>query len=837
MWVASTAALLAFGATSASAQTGAELDEVVVTARKVEENLQDVPVAVTAETGARLIQQGIDEPSDLTRIVPSLVIPQSTNNVANTLQIRIRGQNAPDNLLTLSQPVGVYVDGVNVPHPVGANGAFFDLDRVEVLKGPQGTLYGRNTTGGAINIITRGADFDGLHGFVAGDVTNYRGVKLGGAVNVPLADDLLALRLAYQQWTRRGYGQSRITGHRAGGDRDDRTFRLSVNFTPSDTLTVIGKVEVGSADRDGNLLTVQALNSAATQAIVVEANAVEGAPNGLNRLLSCVGGDIFSTCSGSETFDNVDTRHAALDIGWDISEGVRLRSVTGYHWFRRFAWFDLDGTPYQAGESSAGIGGFQPYVGVARPPATARLPNGAVPSAGPYAFPWEIRPDQEAGQWTQEFNLSGTAMQDRLSWLLGAFYSDESGEGVQISLRNPATNVLSAAPGLYAPSPNAFEGLDVTTRTWAVFTQNDFDITDMVSVTLGLRYTEEKLGQLNAGWRYSQNFEFSNTALSGAGQNYQCIYGPKAASAAADAFGPARGDDFQADYRDCAVRQDEKFDGTSYLASLNFRPTEDILAYLKISRGYRGGALQLRAPEVPAVRPETADDLEAGFKGTFLANRLRANLAAYRTDYKNAQFSFVEVLGNGVRTTVLRNAAAVKMTGFEAESRLVVAEGLSLGGALTYLDARFKTFPNAPSSIGAVNAAGVRIEVPQWSWMLTGRYETEMAGNQLGLQADLSHAGRIPLTVLSAEPGVDDAIERRMRQPIDLLNARVDYTFTDSGVTLGLFATNLLNKQYAQHSSSTGVGINQSGNGGVYAAIVREPRIWGASLRMTFGGG
>src|SRR5690606_19958017 len=166
--------------------------EVVVTARKREESLQSVPVAVSALSGAALEERTLREASDLQRVVPGLNMSGSAANTGTGTNISIRGQVAGDNLITFSQPVGLYLDSVNIPHPVGSNISFFDIARVEVLKGPQGTLYGRNTTGGAMNVITRGADYSGIHGFAYGEYGNYNNWKLAGAINVPIVEDMLA---------------------------------------------------------------------------------------------------------------------------------------------------------------------------------------------------------------------------------------------------------------------------------------------------------------------------------------------------------------------------------------------------------------------------------------------------------------------------------------------------------------------------------------------------------------------------------------------------------------------------------------------------------------------
>jgi iron complex outermembrane recepter protein len=820
----------------ALAQGSATLDEVVVTARKREESLQSVPVAVTAQTGQQLERQSIDEPSDLARIVPSMSVPQQTSAKPNIAFITLRGQTAGDNILTVSQPVGLYIDSVNIPHPVGANGSFFDLSRVEVLKGPQGTLYGRNTTAGAMNIITRNADWQGVHGYLAGELTKFKGRKINGAVNLPVVEDVLAVRLAGQYWKRDGYGRSRITGQKQGGDHDDKNIRATVNFNPVEDVSIVVKGELGKANRVGNLVKMFDLQTTGAAATAVqEANANDGSPAGLNLLQSCVGGDIFVSCSGSRQFEVDKTRHFSLDMNWDITDNVRLRSVTGYHWFSVLSWFDIDGSPYQLGESSGGTNTFQPDTGIAVPPATARLPNGAIPPGPPYLLPFKARPDQESGQWTQELNLSGSFIDDRLNWLLGGFVSSDKGNGVQISVRNPSLGVLTAP--FYAPTiPNSFEGLDVDAKTWAVFTQNDFKITDIFSVTGGLRYTKEKLFQNNASWAFNQNFPSAVNPSAGPGKVYQCLYGLLGPSGVADSFGPARLATYQTDPKACALPQRAKFDGWSYLASLNAQWTPDILTYAKISKGFRGGALQLRLPQAAPAEPEIAKDIEVGIKGDFLERRLRANFAWYRTNYSNQQFSFLVILPSGARTTQLFNAASARYKGWELEVQARPISGLSISGSMSHLDAKYTSFPNFPSaSFGTIDASGFRVEntnggPTKWTYNLSARYDVQAGPGVLGLQADYSDQSDTPLTRAAEQPAVADSIERFLRHNPALVSARIDYDLKEIGLRVSAFGTNLTNEKYA------GNGLAQGTNGGITTGIVREPRVYGVALRYTFGG-
>jgi iron complex outermembrane receptor protein len=175
------------------------------------------------------------------------------------------------------------------------------------------------------------------------------------------------------------------------------------------------------------------------------------------------------------------------------------------------------------------------------------------------------------------------------------------------------------------------------------------------------------------------------------------------------------------------------------------------------------------------------------------------------------------------------------MKGAEAEVRFIPLEGLTLGANASYVEAVYKSFPNAPTSQGAVNAAGAPLELPPWNFDINARYEHDLAGGRFGIQADYNYADRIPLSVLGQENSVPDDIERRMRKPVKLVNARIDYKLDDQGLTVALFATNLLNKKYAQNVHPSALGLSESSNGGVLTALVREPRIWGVSLRKSFG--
>jgi iron complex outermembrane recepter protein len=808
MWSAGAVAANAQAAAAADTNpTASTLGEVVVTARKRSESLQKVPVAVTSVTGMQLAQRGVRETTDLQEIVPSLTVTINSSEPTAAV-FSLRGQEAGDILLTLSQPVGVYEDSVNVPHPDGLQGAFFDVQRVEVLKGPQGTLYGRNTTGGAVNIITHGADYDGLHGFLESEVGDYNDWKLGGAVNVPIIDDVLAVRIAYQHFGRDGFGKSTVTGETFGDQHDDDILRTSVRFDPVSFLTSTTKFEVSNLNDNQYMTKLVALPPAADGGTTVplEAGLETGCGSFANvpALIGCGSAalapylnssNIFRNASAVQTGTKVQTLHAVEDVTWTLPDDLHLRSVSGLHYVHDNDTLDLAGVPFQILDigAGAGSGGLQPIA-----------------PFGPY--PYRLIPEETYHSYTQEFNLSGNSF-DRLNWLIGAFGSWEQGHGGEPFIALPDLSGGSVSTTTISNGEQ--------TRTWAVFTQNDLKISDRVSLTLGARYTEERESN------NSQQFTWQ-------GGNFSCVSGSAA---------PGNNPNL------CpTANQDIRSHGLSYLASFNFQVTPDTLLYVKTSRGFRGGALQFRAPTLPGVKPEIATDYEAGIKSDFLEHRLRVNLAGYHTNYTNKQETIIEaVCGNGVQaspggacadgtaphsTTVLFNAASAHIDGFEGELTALPVKGLTLNSSLTYLHGVYDSFPNAVSADGTpANLTGVQFADPTWRFNIGGRYEHEVGPGIIGGQLDYNWRAKTNQNAITTSalfnmsaPGLQD----KLYAAVGLLNGRLDYTMPDKGLTVALFVTNLLDKHYQT------VGLFQAALG-IATADTQAPRMFGLNIVKSFG--
>ena len=423
-----------------SSAQGEGLQDIVVTARKKSERLQDVPVAVSVATGQDLINRSVQSFRDLQAQTPSLKMVQASNS-PSSLFLAIRGQTNADIRLNADLAVGFYVDGVYSPRAIGIEGSDLDdIDRVEILKGPQGTLFGRNTTGGAITIYTK-APVDHWEGGARLGIANFGVMKGSAYLNAPLGDTLAA-RIAVSTSQRDGYGNDRVSGE-SYGNRDVSNGRLALAWRPNDALTVTLRGNYGRAISSAQAWKPVSMiaGSTANRAVAAETGLSQTAARDL--YLSYSGGDRNTGVRDNPFGERVTYGGVSGTIDWDLG-GVTLKSITAWQKFHRFTKSDLDGSPFAL---------FQ-YTGIVT----------------------------EDRQFSQELQLSGSLFDGKVSWITGGYYSDEKGfeDGSQIT-----TRAISATwPSItYGATRN---------RTWGVFAQGDWEIVDSLSFTGGVRYTEDK---------------------------------------------------------------------------------------------------------------------------------------------------------------------------------------------------------------------------------------------------------------------------------------------------------------------------------------------------------
>lgn len=432
------------GDPGASARDAPGLDDIVVTAQKRSESVQKIPLAVTALGGEQMRQSGINSVGAVVASVPSLKLGQSLGSANVTL----RGVSLTALNFGVENPVAFHVDGVYIARPAAVLSGFYDMQRVEVLRGAQGTLYGRNATGGSINLITAEPTSD-LSGYGQFTYGRYNHMGLEGGLGGPLGSDKLRFRLAFRTDDRDGWGKNEATG-RDIDDNEERAIRGKLQFLPTEDLTITLSADYYRATDH------QTAHDGGTQF---------GGPR-LGTVL--LGGtsrqNLRNISSENDPFRRNRIWGSSATVNYEMGD-VTLRSITAYRRTKALNVVEFDGT--DAPLMSTGV----------------------------------LRDD--ARQFSQEIQLVGT--HDRFNWILGGYYFRERDRGAQaISLSTAFLSLPTAPfPGIAVSSPyetqGYFSGSQIKTEAYAVFGQFTYKATPELSLTVGGRYSIETKEQINQG--------------------------------------------------------------------------------------------------------------------------------------------------------------------------------------------------------------------------------------------------------------------------------------------------------------------------------------------------
>jgi iron complex outermembrane recepter protein len=833
-------------ATAAAEPRAGTIEEVVVTARKREESIQDVPLAVTAYTGDELNRQGVYDLTQLDQQVPSLSIGRAQGSPTG-IDITLRGITAADDLLTTDRAVGLYMDGIVVPHPFAFASNLFDLESVEVLKGPQGTLFGKNTIGGAVNVRARKPDYDGVHGYLSGDIASSSNQDFSAAVNIPLVDERAAMRLAAQVNRRDGYGKETNrtycgtddgtpTGNDLGspgiscydsgrsrlGDDDEWAVRGSFIFDPTDRLSISLMVDHTEIMEKGNIERVAHWYPFEPGAFQVGYD--------LGILDAADLGGLFAGAPSLETIGRVIATDTWVRNNL-ITDDV-FRAPTGGSGSNRgfaFAPGGLGQFPMEHKFAEAETTGYMATIeydlgdGMLLKSVTGFRNMEVVRSDdidGTFFIITDAPLDTESDVFVQELTLGGTSIRDNLDWVVGLYYDMEDGSD---------GSRAAAVPAFNPNNRNVFD-FDVENESWAVFAQGTYAMTDRMRVTAGVRYTEEDREYVSRN-RTQSIFAPVNT----------CATLPGVTS------GP--------DGAECEISRSTSAEEWSWLVSLDYDLTDSAMAYVKTSRGFRGGAFSGRAPTAPPVEPEIATDIELGLKADWWDGRIRTNAAIYRTNYDERQVTVILRDQGGTAFTLLQNAAETEIDGAELELTVLPTDGLTLRATASWIDSTWERFvgqsqancflpagPTLPDDVisgtpGQFRGTCSRLrdgdkvdgERP-WTYSLHGRYEVPVSdAGILGIQADWSWIDKARgdkydslLSPVGNTALRDDLLESR-----GWLNASIDFDFPRNGMNIAIYGTNLLDKEDIVPSAD--VSLSYAG------VLVREPRFYGIKVRKTFG--
>ncbi|MEL6688572.1 MAG: TonB-dependent receptor, partial [Pseudomonadota bacterium] len=703
-------------AQDADDETRFEEDVIIVTATRRASDIQDIPIAVTAITPVQLERQGIVNISDLASVTPGFNLQSSQTQTQGT-SMRIRGVGTTGNNIGLESAVGVFIDGVYVSRPGIALGELIDIEAVEMLRGPQGTLFGRNVTAGALNVRTVAPIIGESGGFVNATYGNYDLMNLQGAVNIPAGENL-AFRVTGSIRQRDGFLTSTIVDGGESQDRDRFIIRGQALWEPTDMTSLRVIADYQDVDEKccaASTLSVSPNLSAAT----------------VNEIFPEVGFDALEDLrfNDQEFFNSSDTFNLSAELNHDF--GNFTATLIG-----SYSTFD------SASEQQEFNGGLQYTTG-----------GVTVPEA-----------DRQSGDfidtYTAELRFQGEAMDGRLDWLIGGYYANENIEegftlglgpdydrlvgeanlggilgpaaGAYLSLYTGAGNFVTEL-GAGNPTPvfapgtsNGQYGLNFfeqKAESFSIFTHNIFEVTDTVDLTVGLRYIDDRKDgryeQLNTGGSSCNASATWLATLTAAGAGDPAAGGALAALAAATdpgTFGlvtnaalagtgaflncfpfsaPAIGSGFTNDafaaFGFFPEEYDETFedDELIYTVKLGWEPTSDLLFFAGFTHGYKAGGFNLDASAGaggadPRFDSEEIDAYEIGMKSTIADGRLRFNVTGFYQEMAN--FQVLEFTGTRFQTF---NTDDVSSKGVEVELNGRLGEYFILNAGVTYADAAY----------------------------------------------------------------------------------------------------------------------------------------------------
>ncbi len=706
--------------------------EIVVTAQKREENAQDVPITITALSGDTLSQIGIQESEQLGEFLPGLEISTSSGE-GSQLILFLRGAGLSDFNTNNSGPVAIYSDEVYISSPALTAFQFFDTERVEVLKGPQGTLYGRNTTGGAIKFITA-KPTDYFTAKASASYAEFDTTRFEAAVSGPITDSIRA-RVAVSKADSDGFITNLVDGSSENGV-DTFSWRGTIDVDVTSNFSLRGNIhgnEVSSPAFKFNHLGslpggVDALGYSGPS------NVFEGEYNrGGNVDLSSIGGYV----------------EANLELG-----AVTITSVTAYDEIDRTLPEETDASPLDLLFVNYGV---------------------------------------ESETFTQELRISGEG--DNFQWLLGGFYlTEDLAQNQTIDLFRELraltggapdpTGAITGAPILFARSLNTQD-----LETFAIFGQASYEILPDLTLTGGLRYTEEKktfsaLGQL---------------------EDPDFFPGPIPVYQSTDLV--------------------NKDDAISWRVALDYQATSDVLIYGSAARGFKsggfnGGFLSLdpveSAIQLQPYSPEFLTAYELGIKSEWLDGALRVNASVFYNDFSDLQV-FTLVNTNALPLQVLDNAGGADVFGVELETTISPTDGLIFNISAAFLDSELSALTNA---VGVSFDGNQIANTPKYSVSALARYDFDLTDS----------VGAFVQGSVAMKSDVFFSTENNPIVSQDgyaLVNARTGVSFAEGKFKLSVFGTNLTDKTYFTN-------VTDLSDFGFFSRYVGQPRQFGVELAVEY---
>lgn len=709
------------------AQTGGQsaggIEEIIVTAQKREQNLQDVPIAISALSPAYLDKREITSITNLGGLAPNLKVDTAGGNRTTPI-ISIRGGVQGNPQIYFEPSVGVYIDGVYIAKAQGSLFDVADIERIEVLRGPQGTLYGRNAVAGALNILTKKPSGE-FGGKVEASYGNYDYRRVRGTIDLPQFG-IFSAKLSGQIAKRDGfYNVSDNIYTDNAGSLDSKSGMVQVRANPTTALTLDYVFDISVNDQQAN-----------------PAQAVQGtgsiAPYVTSRKRR------KSVSFNSPNFEYAKNWGHAFTGSLDLGGVGMLKSITALRKQKYRDTLDLDGTPISLGFSSR---------------------------------------DSRYKQFSQELQLTGTVGQ--LNYVLGGYFFKDDG-----FVSNPQSFLSGAS--------NTDSRFGFTTNAYAAYAQLDYELTDALTLTGGLRYTHEK-----------KTVERYLARLTGTGP-VVVVDLPEGATPAAE------------------------FQKVSPTLSLAYEFSPDFNVYARYAQGYRSGgfnAVASTASDVQRIfRPQVQNTYEVGFKSRLLSNRLQLNAAAFQNDVDDLQLS---VFVPGISAaSILVNAGKARIRGVEVEATLRPTDRLTLQTGVGYLHGKYLRYID-----NGVDVANNRAFSHSPKWTLSSSFDwtaIDADWGKLNFITDLnlvtsSYVSASPLVTTSPTQTAADLTRTPTRSLLDARLVLSDLTLGAATASVSFWGKNLLNERDPNFFTNFGANFQN-----LIAAFFPDPRTYGVTLGVRF---
>jgi len=757
------------------------LEEITVTARKREETLQNVPVSVTAFSGEGLEKRGISNLAGINNFTPNLELNNGRpDGGGSTASAYIRGVGQSDYLFPNDPGVGLYVDDVYLARTVGGMLALVDVERVEVLRGPQGTLYGKNTIGGAIKIITKKPTGE-WGGKVKADIGSHNQIDGSLSLNFPLSEKV-AGRVQAATQNRDGYVTRIADGLDLGNvNKDmlradfviDASDKVSIHLSgdiqrqrqngAAGTLIRVIPSTAGAApllDGSGNPVIDPITNR---PAVVPGTGLIEGLYNNVvipNLWSTALGlpadtafderwltGDLSSSNGTSPEMDNNDIWGLSMTLDWELNDQLSLKSISAYRDIEAKVFRDGDHSPFPIISTAANI---------------------------------------EQSQFSQEIQLSGVSMGGKLNWIAGLYgFREEASQTNNVELLSGTFTIARFELDLKTSS-----ALEVD--SFASFFHGTYDITDKLSFTAGLRYTHDKK-------------ELSRTFSNPQSGNVITVRQDGEPLSVDERFGPPL---------------EESWSELSPKFSIDYQATDDLLLYALFSRGFKSGGWSPR-PQVGTENvpfdPETLSSFEVGSKSTWYDGRMTANFSAFFNQYKDIQITTIQFDSVSGRFILpVENAGEAELYGFELEVNAMPTPELQIQMGLGYLQNNYKELQEG----SGIHLTNEMVDAPEWTFNGNVQYSIPAGENgQISLRGGAAYKSQVHKDPFNSTPMIQKGYW--------LVDAGITYDTLDGDWRVALVGTNLTNTRHLTNGTAASAF-------GLFVGYYGRPRQYTLSVTRSF---